>query len=421
MRTPIVILAGSLLLTACVSGTRVVYVPTPGTTPAPAAVPTPQPSAPAMVPVGVTIVRPEDSRLLVSTNQPAYLAVFEIVPNGGVTLVYPTTATHRQTLLSGSSWLPIAWRSQRGGMPAGRNAREGYGQQSSVHYVYAIASDRPLRLTAGAFDDANLRGMLGGSAYFAANPYETMGALSRQFVPPGTDEGWGEDLYTMDMTRPGMATARVAKVYCADGSVTYVRDEIAARAACPARVRGTASTRAGSPRPDSVVASNGRPVQRGYDPKMRTPVYRVPKPTVAQGMGQGNSGARSGDRPVVANNGGAANGSGTANGNQSDARDNNGNHYGWDKVKQASGNNGNNGNASDVRPSQPSSEPSVRQQGNPDHPTPGAQPEPKPEPKPEVKEDLKPKGNANSARGMMERMKEHTDSSSAKDQKKKSD
>jgi hypothetical protein len=65
-------------------------------------------------PVGVTIVRVDDSRLLVSTNQPAYLAVFEIVPNRGVTLVYPASPRQRQMALAGSSWLDVSWRSARG-------------------------------------------------------------------------------------------------------------------------------------------------------------------------------------------------------------------------------------------------------------------------------------------------------------------
>ena len=103
MRTPLVIVAGALLL-ACSSGTRIVYVPAPATRPAPApvrVVPMPMP------PVGVTIVRVDDRRLQVSTNQPAYLAVFEIVPNRGVTLVYPAMPRQRQLALTGSNWLTV--------------------------------------------------------------------------------------------------------------------------------------------------------------------------------------------------------------------------------------------------------------------------------------------------------------------------
>ena len=76
MRTSFVALAGSLLLSACVSGTRVVYVPVPadGSTqpaPAPAPVPPPSPVEVAPPPVAVTIVRADEGRLLVSLDQPA--------------------------------------------------------------------------------------------------------------------------------------------------------------------------------------------------------------------------------------------------------------------------------------------------------------------------------------------------------------
>src|SRR3979409_1094844 len=92
MRTPSVILAGSLLV-ACSSGTRVVYVPVPATASKPT--PAPHPAPVAMPPVAVTIARVDGARLLVSTNQPAYLAVFEIVPNRGLTLGYPPSPAQR--------------------------------------------------------------------------------------------------------------------------------------------------------------------------------------------------------------------------------------------------------------------------------------------------------------------------------------
>ena len=101
MRTPFVALAGSLLLSACVSGTRVVYVPVPTADTVvvaakPAPVPAPRPVEVAPPPVAVTIVRAEENRLLVSLDRPSYLAVFDIVPGRGVTILYPTSARQRQ-------------------------------------------------------------------------------------------------------------------------------------------------------------------------------------------------------------------------------------------------------------------------------------------------------------------------------------
>src|SRR5688572_28005000 len=75
MRKPLVFLAAALLLAGCSSGTRVVYVPSPS----PVQVPPPDVQT-IVPPVGITIVRADQARLLVSTNQPAYVAVFEIIP-----------------------------------------------------------------------------------------------------------------------------------------------------------------------------------------------------------------------------------------------------------------------------------------------------------------------------------------------------
>lgn len=333
MRTPIVVLAGTLLV-ACASGTRVVYVPVPASTSAPA--PTPAPPAriiPApMPPVGVAIVRVDERQMLVSTNQPAYLAVFEIVPNHGVTLVYPASPAQRQFALTGSSWLNVSWRSARGLMDD--DARDAYGRRRgapAVHHVYVLASERPLRLSASAFDDRALATMLGPHLTRAEDPYETMAALSRRFVPPGRDEDWGEDVYTMDVARP-VVTVRVAKIYCPDGSVVYARDEMVDRTVCPWQSQGRAAP---APRPDSVVASNGRRMPSPMEPGGVARIFRIPGPAQTPDTRPANGGNVADNRP------GNGNGNGGRDGN--DPKGNNGNHYGWGNGTNA--NNGNNGNA----------------------------------------------------------------------------
>ena len=135
MRKPLVFLAAALLLAACSSGTRVVYVPSPS----PVQVPPPDVQT-IIPPVGITIVRADQSRLLVSTNQPAYVAVFEIIQGQGVTLVYPTSARLRQVEHSGTSSLPVVWQSQRADASKGQYASNsssrrnpnGYGQRPRV-------------------------------------------------------------------------------------------------------------------------------------------------------------------------------------------------------------------------------------------------------------------------------------------------
>ena len=218
MRTPFAILASSLLV-AC-GGTRVVYVPAPVNPPATVVVKTtPVPVPIPMPPVAVTIARVDDNRLLVSTNQPAYLAVFEIVPNRGVWLVYPAAPRQRQVALTGANWVRMAtWSRADDDQYARDDRRSRYDRVSrderwraKQRHVYVIASDRPLRLTDDAFNDDYLRNVVGGDAYSDDQPYEAMSALVRRFVPPGRDEQWGEDLYTMDVARPSVVV-RVARI-----------------------------------------------------------------------------------------------------------------------------------------------------------------------------------------------------------------
>lgn len=418
MRTRIVILGGVVLLAACSSNPNVVYVP------APAPLPTEMP------PVAVSIVRADESRLLVSTNQASYLAVFEIVPGRGVSLVYPTSPRQRRVTTSGSNWLPVFWRSQRRGYDDDRYALRDQvvdavtsRHRADVHYVYAIASDRPLRLTDSDFDDDYLRSVLGERAYRATSPYETMDELSRRFVPPQMDEDWGEDLYTMDVARPN-TVVRIAKVYCADGSIYSVPEAMTERAWCSShgRARGDGPTNSGNngggnaSRPDSVVASNGRPVKPGFDPRMRTPLFRVPKPGSGEAI-QAGTPMGGGTHTDSSSHG---NGNGNANGQQGndhpdnghDANDHgnnghqdNGHHYGSEHGNHGQGNSGNSGGNAQHGNAQPdTTHGNVNNNGRRPMYVPGMQMEAKPTPaapttpatpatsaaKPEAKPDSSP-------------------------------
>ena len=92
MRTPCntVIATLALALAGCSSGVTVVR----------------QPPAPGPVPVviealEVDIARPHNGKLFVQTNRPAYVAIFEIIPERGVTLVYPVSTRQRRFVVSG--------------------------------------------------------------------------------------------------------------------------------------------------------------------------------------------------------------------------------------------------------------------------------------------------------------------------------
>lgn len=233
---------GALSLAGC---TIVVQSP-PAGTPALAAEP--------VVPLEITLARPVNSRLYVQTNRPAYVALFEIVPGQGVTLVQPGNATQRNVVYSGMTWVPAWWMTQR----AAQMGR----QQSATRtrYVYAVASDRPLTIPDGAFTPEGMRALIGASAYDGSVPATTMRAL-RRFLPAVGEEYWAEDMLLLDVgtqQQQQVASATV-RVYCANGTVYVVPVEVADRAYCPMTSTGAPSRPSA---PDSVKHDNGRRVQR---------------------------------------------------------------------------------------------------------------------------------------------------------------
>lgn len=242
------------------------YVVQSAPQPAPQRVPTP----PRIDPLEVNIVRPEDGRVLIQTSRPAYVAVFEIIPGRGVSLVYPAPYRPRDVTLAGLTWVDAYW------------TMSGYDRRfasADTRYVYAIASDTPLRISDADYDRAYLEREL-GSAYWSSSPNVTVRAISREFVRSQPDEWWGEDMYSMPLVRdPRVAvTIRLARVYCPGGVYFDVRDDLADHIWCPARV--TRPGGRGVPlQPDSVFASTGHRVPRRVAPGAHTPIFRVPTPT----------------------------------------------------------------------------------------------------------------------------------------------
>ena len=257
MRTPVttVIVSLMLALAGCVPSTTVVRQPPPA----------PRPLPTVIEPLEVDVTRPHNGKLYVQTNRPAYVAIFDIVPERGVALVYPVSARQRRFVVSGLREVPTWWEPSRVTYHA---AGVGARRSDPARYVYVLASDRPLRLTDEAFSDDYLYATLGARAYRATNPYATMRALARQFLPPVAEEAWAEDAHAMSRSY-ATERYRVTRVYCRDGSVYEVPSDFADRVWCGTRAR-SASTGPGRPydvdltsderpmRPETVVGDNGR-------------------------------------------------------------------------------------------------------------------------------------------------------------------
>jgi hypothetical protein len=266
MRTPlrrIASLVAVFALAACARGTIVVVRQPP-----------PPPPRPRIEPLELTLGRPLRGHLIVQTNRPSYVALFEIVPDRGVALLAPAYAHQRSWVLVGLNWVPVSWSVQ---------SALYYGRPSTTsvpaRWVYAIASDEPLHLPDEAFQPGYLRRVLGPVAYRASNPYVTMRAIARAFVPAVVDEAWAEDAYAIPATHSS-DPHRTVRIYCANRTVYEVPEEMAHRAWCPVhRAPGSTTVRSAPTRPDSVVASNGQRARRlPTSWPVRTPVDRVQEP-----------------------------------------------------------------------------------------------------------------------------------------------
>lgn len=242
------------------------YVVQSAPTPAPERVPVP----PRVEPLGISIVRPEEGRVLIQTNRPAYVAVFEVVPGRGAALVYPRSVQPRDVMTTGLTWVNVYW-----------TMRYDYDRRfasSDTRYIYAVASDTPLRMTDDDYDRYHLERRL-GSTFYSSSPNATVRAISREFVRAQPDEWWGEDMFTMALAQPRVVIAiRWARVYCPGGNYFEVREDLAEHIWCPARVV-TRGRPAVAEAPDSVFGSTGRRVPRRMDPTARTPIFRVPAGT----------------------------------------------------------------------------------------------------------------------------------------------
>ena len=249
----------------------------------------PPPPAPLPVvidPLEVDVTRPHNGKVYVQTNRAAYVAIVEIVPERGATLVYPVSARQRQFVVTGLRDVPVWWEPTRVTYRGvGMSSRSNY-----TRYIYVVASDEPLRIPQAAFRDGYLHETLGNPDYRARNPYATMRAIARDFVAPVIDQRWAEDAYALSGSYAN-ERYQVTRVYCRDGSMYEVPADLADHVWCPAQPRDTwdgtgrvstmdpTGSRRPPYRPDSVVADNGRRVavqQPGSNG--RGPVQRVKEP-----------------------------------------------------------------------------------------------------------------------------------------------
>ncbi len=215
----------------------------------------PQPrlsSTPASwTPLEATIFPPYYGQVPFRVNKPAHVALFEILPGRGVSLLYPTGGSGFTQV--SENWVPLQYNSQRwlyasnnwSDPPAGQWSGFDYGYgmgfgpvdmrgmaaTSAPRYLFLIASEEPIEISQFQHNLASLRQFLGFQQYSSYQPYSIMEKLAYALVPYASDESWVTDVFVdwgYDWgygytSGTSAAAATWVAMRCADGSIGMAR------------------------------------------------------------------------------------------------------------------------------------------------------------------------------------------------------
>ncbi|HEX3156907.1 MAG TPA: hypothetical protein VHQ45_00190 [Gemmatimonadaceae bacterium] len=142
-------------------------------------------------PLQARVFPPYYGRISFSVNKPAYVALFEVAPGQGISLVYPLSGqpqrVQHEVTWQSLSFVPQRWLYTNASLsgPVGGPAR----------YFYLIASERPLDIARLQRDAGSLRRTLDINRYAAIRPYDTMEDLAFMVVPRIEDDRWTTDVF----------------------------------------------------------------------------------------------------------------------------------------------------------------------------------------------------------------------------------
>jgi hypothetical protein len=231
-------------------------------------------------------------------NREAYVAMFEIVPGRGVTMVYPSYRD--QSFLSDMHYADL-------GVQLGRGFyfTDPFGFASfQPRYYYAIASIAPLNL-------ARLQSSLGatrrvlGRVYASYRPFDVIDRITELVVPMQPDEDWATDLFVdWPVPAPLRTFAAFRHLRCANGRLLFV-DPNYPYYGCPGDTRLAVIASAATPlRPEVPVDSVVRPADSLRPRLPHGPERRPPMELSSVDADEGRRRAEPGTRPPRSPGGG---------------------------------------------------------------------------------------------------------------------
>ena len=196
-------------------------------------------------PLEARLFPPYYGQVALRLSKPAYVALFEVVPGRGVSLLYPQAGAGWQGTTE--VWVPMRYNPQRwmyttsaasaayGYGVAGTSGYEEHGVTAgglaAPRYLFLVASERPLAVDQFQGDPTSMRSYLGHVSYASYEPYDVMERLAYAILPFASEESWVADVYVdwgydWGYGAGPAATSAFAsyqRVRCADGSLGYAR------------------------------------------------------------------------------------------------------------------------------------------------------------------------------------------------------
>jgi hypothetical protein len=206
---------------------------------------------------------------LFRVNRPAYVAMFYIVPGGGVNLLYPGFGSGS---LDGRVFAGSHFANYR--LNNTQQYQFARGMVGTPRYYFLIASDRPLNVQQfGSFGD-RLHSRL-GTSFASFSAYNTMEDLARLTLPAIVDDGsWTTDMYvewpSVIYTEPGQNRVLLR---CGGYAMYVPRAYLQAARAAICNIDDVGET------PDEAAEGEGEPVVK--------PGSRRPLPADAEAAGPG--------------------------------------------------------------------------------------------------------------------------------------
>jgi hypothetical protein len=235
-----------------------------------------------------------------TVNQPAHVALFEIVPGRGVSLVYPQYASQTNLVREGNYTTPH-------GLQSGRlfyQSTTPFERYRQPRYYLLVASRYPLALGQMLSAPGAVRSVLGWQRFTDRDVYGTMELLSRAIVPAYDSDlqadSWTSDVFVVWPQSRELYSVRGGEdrlFRCADGNVYFAPwallppdcfDRYALHS--PRGTARPARPRPGQPTtPDSTIMPDTGSKGRTAQPRLRpgTPAGGMPEQLVPLQPGDG--------------------------------------------------------------------------------------------------------------------------------------